>query len=318
LLLSISDLTVHYRSGAEFVKAVDHVNLEVGSNEVVAIVGESGSGKSTMAFSIPNLLPRSALVRSGRVLFKGEDLLKAPAERLRRIRGREIGMIFQDPMSYLDPLMRVGEQVAEVVMIHENLGKEGARAKATKILEEARVPDLERVYDYYPNQLSGGMAQRIMIGAAIVQGPSLLIADEPTSNLDITVQAQILNLLKSLKKRRGTSIVLITHDMGIVSGIADRVVIAYAGKIMEEGTTRQVFSEPRHPYTRALIESSSAGRKRSGGVVEIAGSLPDLTRPPPGCRFAPRCPLAFEKCVHDPPEIVSPDRSRVLCWLYEN
>jgi len=318
LLLSISDLTIHYRSSPDFVRAVDHVSLDVDTNQVVAIVGESGSGKSTIAFSIPNLLPTSALVVSGRIMFKGEDLLTAPEERLRRIRGKEIGMIFQDPMSYLDPLMRVGEQVAEVVTIHEDLGKEAAKAKTMKILEEAKVPDIERVYDYYPNQLSGGMAQRIMIGAAIVLGPSLLIADEPTSNLDITVQAQILNLLKSLKKKHGTSMVIISHDMGIVSGIADRVVIAYAGKIMEEGTTRQIFSQPKHPYTRALIQSSGVGRKRRGGVVEIPGSLPDLSRPPPGCRFAPRCPLAFGKCSQDPPEVVGSDRSRVLCWLYEN
>jgi oligopeptide/dipeptide ABC transporter ATP-binding protein len=293
---------------------VDDVSLEVDEGEVVALVGESGSGKTTLALAIPSVLPPAARIIGGSIDFRGRNLLEFNQEELRRIRGKEIGMVFQEPISYLNPLIKVGEQIAEALRVNENLSKGDAAAKAQSILKQVRVPDVERVYNSYPHELSGGMAQRVGIGVAISCGPSLLIADEPTSNLDVTVQAQILHLLKNFSQELKLTILLISHDLGVVSGMADRVTIMYAGRIAEESDVHSIFKNPRHPYTNALLVSSRVSKGSESSVVR--GSLPDLESPPPGCRFAPRCPQAMAQCQKDPLEFRPDARSRVFCWLH--
>ena len=314
-LLSIRNLRIYYRVGrGVYLRAVDDVSLEIDSGESVALVGESGSGKSTTALAVAKLLPPAAEILGGEIIFKGRDILRMSDSELQRIRGKEIGMIFQEPVSFLNPLIKVGEQIAEALIVHEGWDKERAAREAKKLLEKVRVPDAERVYHYYPHQLSGGMAQRVGIAIAIACNPSLLIADEPTSNLDVTVQAQVLHLLKMLNREMGMAILLISHDLGVVSGMADRVIIMYAGKIAEEADIRTIFKAPAHPYTKVLLQAS---RIHGEGIADVQGSLPDLVNPPKGCRFAPRCPHVMEKCSIDPPELrANNNSSRVYCWLY--
>jgi len=315
LLLSVQNLKIQYRKKNEYIEAVEGVSFNIERGKVVALVGESGSGKTTTALAIPNLLPANAVIKEGVILYNGKNLVQATQKELMTIRGKEIGMVFQDPTSFLDPLMKVGDQVAEVVVKHEGVEKKEAVIKAKSILEKMRVTEPERIYHYYPHQLSGGMAQRIVIGMAIACQPSLLIADEPTSNLDLTVQAQILNLLKALNHELGMSILLISHDLGVVSGIADRVVIMYAGRIMEESNVRSVFKNPRHPYTQALLLASELGE---GVIKQQNGLSPDLLRFPSGCCYRHKCPYAMERCKENPFEIFPDQDSRVYCWLYDN
>jgi oligopeptide/dipeptide ABC transporter ATP-binding protein len=314
MLLSVKELQIYYRVQSGFVKAVDGVSLDIDQGEVVALVGESGSGKTTLALAVSNLLPAPAKVINGSIAFNGKTISTLGDEELSQIRGKEIGMVFQEPASYLNPLIKVGDQIAEALVIHEGLSRQQAASRTKTILEKVRIPDADRVYHYYPHQLSGGMAQRIGIGIAISCDPSLLIADEPTSNLDVTVQAQILHLLKELSRELKLAILLISHDLGVVSGMADRVVIMYAGQIAEEAKVHSIFKNPQHPYTKALLVSSRVSHKNEG--VTIGGSLPDLMNPPPGCRFAPRCPYAMSKCEKDPVEFIPEPESRVYCWLY--
>ncbi|MEM3403210.1 MAG: ABC transporter ATP-binding protein [Nitrososphaeria archaeon] len=315
LLLSVQNLKIQYRKKNEYIEAVEDVSFNIDRGKVVALVGESGSGKTTTALAIPNLLPANAIIKEGVILYKGKNLIQATHEELRAIRGKEIGMVFQDPTSFLDPLMRVGDQVAEVIVKHESIKKKEAILKAKNILEKMRVTEPERIYYYYPHQLSGGMAQRVVIGMAIACQPSLLIADEPTSNLDLTVQAQILNLLKALNHELGMSILLISHDLGVVSGIADRVVIMYAGRIMEEGDVHSIFKNPRHPYTRALLVASELGED----MVKQQNDFPsDLLSSSSGCCYRHKCPYVMERCKENPIEILLDQDSRVYCWLYSN
>lgn len=314
MLLSVNDLQIYYKVNGGFVKAVDGVSLDIDQGEVVALVGESGSGKTTLALAVSNLLPVPAKVMNGSITFNGKTLSSLGDEELSQIRGKEIGMVFQEPASYLNPLIKVGDQIAEALVIHEGLSKQQAASRTKMILEKVRIPDADRVYHYYPHQLSGGMAQRIGIGIAISCDPSLLIADEPTSNLDVTVQAQILHLLKELSRDLKLTILLISHDLGVVSGMADRVVIMYAGRIAEEANVHSIFKNAQHPYTKALLVSSRVSHKSE--TITVGGSLPDLTNPPPGCRFAPRCPYAMSKCAKDPQEFKPEPKSRVFCWLY--
>lgn len=311
-LLSINSLHVHYRSGNVRVRAVDGVSFNVNQGEVVAIVGESGSGKSTIARAIPRILPSYAEIVSGSIIYKGRDLLSIGEDELRKIRGKEIGMIFQEPVSYLNPVIKVGEQIAEALITHQGLSKQDAEREAKNILRYVSVPDADRVYHYYPHQLSGGMAQRVCIGIAISCKPSLLIADEPTSNLDLTVQAQILNLIERLRTELKMAVIIISHDLGVVSGISERVIVLYAGRIVEESKTKNIMRSPRHPYTKLLLASSKLAKES----VRIQGSMPDLSNPPTGCRFAPRCMFSFERCKDDP-EQFNVEGSKVYCWLYE-
>lgn len=315
-LLSVHDLKVYYTGRGSLVRAVNGVSFEVKEGEVVALVGESGSGKTTAALSILQLLPPAAKIVSGKIIYRGMNLLTMSNDDLTKIRGKEIAMIFQDPTTYLNPLMKVGEQIAEVIILHENVGREKAKEKAVEILKSVKIPDPERIYDQYPHQLSGGMAQRVGIAIAIACKPSFLIADEPTSALDLTIQSQILHLLRNLNREMGLAILLITHDLGIVAGIANKVIVMYAGQVMEEADVYSVFEEPKHPYSQALL---SASRYASGDVVKIAESkplnLPNLSSK--GCKFYARCPHGLERCGEkDPPEVFLQDNRRVKCWLY--
>jgi oligopeptide/dipeptide ABC transporter ATP-binding protein len=314
-LLSVQNLRVYYKVGNRlYLKAVDNISFSIAEGEIVALVGESGSGKSTVALAILRLLPPVAEIIGGEIIFKGRNILSMVSSELRSIRGKEIGTIFQEPVSYLNPLIKVGEQITECLMVHEGLDKITATEKAKKLLEKVRIPDPDRIFHHYPHQLSGGMAQRVALAIAISCNPSLLIADEPTSNLDVTVQAQILNMLKKLNTETMMSILLITHDLGVVSGIADRVIVMYAGKLVEDTDVKNIFSQPLHPYSKLLLQSSKAHYDLED--FDTKGFLPDLTKPPLGCRFAPRCPYAMEKCTIEPAESRVNSNHRVYCWLY--
>ncbi len=315
-ILSVNNLGVSYFSSGRRLTALDGVSFDLKRGEVLAIVGESGSGKSTLGLSIMRLLPSSAKVTSGSIKLQGEEILQAEGSRLNRIRGSKVAMIFQEPVSYLNPVLKVGDQVAESIILHRNVSKEVAKNHAIEALKKVKIPDPAKVYNYYPHQLSGGMAQRVCIAIAISNNPSLLIADEPTTSLDLTIQAQILHLLKELCKEMSMSMLLISHDLRVVSGVADRVLTLYAGRVVEERPVREIFLHPLHPYTRVLLKSSGMLADGSN-IYSPKGSLPDMHSPPQGCRFAPRCPHAFEICSREPVETRVDEGSRVYCWLYE-
>jgi peptide/nickel transport system ATP-binding protein len=304
-LLVVEDLRTYFSTSAGFVRAVDGVSFAVRRGEIFAIVGESGSGKSITAQSIVGLIPTdTGRVVSGRILLSGEDLRRASPERMRKIRGGEIGMVFQDPMTSLNPLFSIGHQLTEALRIHQPGRPAGIRARVVEALTDVGLPDPVRQLDAYPHQLSGGMRQRVMIAIAMICRPSLLIADEPTTALDVTIQAQILELLQRIRHESGTSVLLITHDLGVVAGLADRVMVMYAGQAHELAPTEEIFASPQGPYTHGLLgsvpprDSAPAGRLRS-----IPGSPPSLVEPPRGCRFAPRCDFAAPECA-DPVPLV--------------
>ncbi|MEM0118029.1 MAG: ABC transporter ATP-binding protein [Conexivisphaerales archaeon] len=315
-LLSITGLTVVYRSKKGELRAVEDVSFEIDRGEVVALVGESGSGKSTIGLSIMGLLPPSAKMLGGSIRFEGKELAGKPRDMLRRLMGSKIAMVFQEPVSYLNPVLKIGDQVAESILLHNDVTKDEAKSRALEMLRRVRIPDPARVYNYYPHQLSGGMAQRVCIAIAISNNPALLIADEPTTSLDLTIQAQILHLLKNLCGELNMAMLLISHDLRVVSGMADRVITLYAGKIAEERNVADIFSQPMHPYTRLLMKSSGINNQTDEGY-QTAGGLPDLHNPPMGCRFMSRCLHAFERCRLDPKEVRFGENSRVYCWLYE-
>ncbi len=286
------------------VRAVDGVSLAIGVGETLALVGESGSGKSVTALSVLRLLPRRVgCIVAGRILLDGADLVSLPEKSMRHVRGGAIGMVFQEPMTSLNPLLRVGEQVAEPLRIHRRLSRAEARTEAQKILRAVGLPEPERQARRYPHELSGGQRQRVMIAAALACRPRLLIADEPTTALDVTIQAQILDLLVSLQRELGMAMLFITHNLGIVAGLAHRLAVMYAGRIVEEGTVAAVFAHPRHPYTEGLLACQprlgEAHRQRAAGqpLPAIAGSVPSLRDLPRGCSFAPRCPRATPACA---------------------
>ncbi|MEM3397835.1 MAG: ABC transporter ATP-binding protein [Nitrososphaerota archaeon] len=319
-LLEISNLVVYYSTLQGLVKAVDNISLEVNRGEAVAIVGESGSGKTTLALSIPRLLPDNARILSGSIQLHPEkiDLTKLSEKELRKIRGGRIGMIFQDPMTYLNPVMKVGDQIAESIVHHQNCSLKEARKKSIELLEKLKVSDAENVASRYPHQLSGGMKQRVMISIAISCNPELLIADEPTTALDVTVQAEVLELLKNLIRELRTALILVTHDLGIVAETCDRVAIMYAGKIVELADIYSLYKDPKHPYTIGLLNAVPTIKESQSRIHIMTGSIPDLTNPPPGCRFHPRCPYIFEKCMREEPPLINFNKNRyVACWLME-
>jgi oligopeptide/dipeptide ABC transporter ATP-binding protein len=300
-LLEVQDLQTFFHAEGTVARAVDGVSFTVGAGETLAIVGESGSGKSVTSLSIMRLVPiPPGEIASGRVLFRGRDLLALPEPEMRHIRGNEIGMIFQEPMSSLNPLLTVGEQIAEVVRLHQGLGRNAARQRAVEMLARVNIPDPERRALEYPHRLSGGMRQRVMIAMALACRPALLIADEPTTALDVTIQAQILHLIRALQIEMSMSVLFITHNLGVVAQVADRVAVMYAGRIVEQGDVRTVFAAPLHPYTRALLRSiprvEAVGRDPSRRLLSIPGQVPSPVALPPGCSYAPRCPLADEVC----------------------
>jgi peptide/nickel transport system ATP-binding protein len=299
-ILSVKNLTVKYISREIGVcHAVNDVSFDVGKGETVGLVGETGAGKTTIALSIMRLLQTPpARVESGEILLDGEDLLKAPDARMRSIRGDRISMIFQDPMTALNPIDRIGDQISEMVRLHLDLDKAQSVAKAMEMLEMVGIPGTR--FDDYPHQFSGGMKQRVIIAIALACKPELLLADEPTTALDVTIQAQVLNMMKALKTDLGTSMVLITHDLGVVAETCDRVAVVYAGEIVEIGTADAVFEKKSHPYTTGLFNSLpdiTGGRKR---LLPIAGLMPDPTALPEGCKFSPRCQFCDESCTRDP------------------
>ena len=303
-LLAIEDLSVSFRTDRGIVRAVQGVSLQVRAGETLAIVGESGSGKSVTALSILRLLGDAAAVDSGRILFDGEDLLELSEGAIRRIRGDRIAMIFQEPMSSLNPVLTIGKQVAEPIRLHRGLSWKEAYARAAELLQRVRIPDAEGRLTDYPHHFSGGMRQRVMIAMALACRPRLIIADEPTTALDVTVQAQILALLKELTREADSALILITHDLGVVARYADRVAVMYAGRIVETASARTLYAQPGHPYTEGLMASIPGIEGEIGArLPTIEGQPPDLARLPPGCSFAPRCRFALDACIASSPPL---------------
>ena len=300
-LLEIRDLHVSFRTENGLVRAVDGLSLTVENDDVVGIVGESGSGKTVSMMAVMRLIRDPNAIITGEVLLRGRNLMALPQGEMRAVRGAEIAMIFQDPMTALTPVYTVGWQIAEQLRAHRQMTKQAARRRSIELLAEVGIPNPDRRIDEYPHEFSGGMRQRVMIAMALSCNPSLLIADEPTTALDVTIQPQILELMKRLRRDHGSSILIITHDMGIVSDLAERVVVMYAGGVVEEGPKQAVFREPQHPYTWGLLDSiPRVGRTRGRKLTVIPGQPPSLLAPPPGCRFAPRCIYRFPKCDERP------------------
>ena len=319
-LLEVSDLKVSFETEDGTVKAVDGVSFSVRAGEVVAVVGESGSGKSVTAMTLMGLTRGPNARFEGVATFEGRDLVAAPEDELRRIRGGDIAMVFQDPMSSLDPVYRIGAQIVEQIRAHDNeISKAAALDRAVELMERVGVPNARARLRSYPHEFSGGMRQRVMIAMALSCSPKLLIADEPTTALDVTIQAQILEELRQLRQDTGAGIILVTHDLGVVADIADRVVVMYAGRVVEQGTLDELFYDPQHPYTWGLLGSiTRVDSDRSKRLPAIPGTPPSLLRPPQGCHFRPRCPHAFEKCT-EVPELTArvpanPDHLD-RCWL---
>ncbi|PKR77866.1 peptide ABC transporter ATP-binding protein [Halalkalibacillus sediminis] len=302
-LLEIKDLQVRFKSDEGSVTPVNGVSFNVKEGETVAVVGESGCGKSLTSLSILGLIPPPGEISDGSIHFQGKDLASLNKKQMRKLRGNEISMIFQEPMTSLNPVFTIGNQMLEVIKLHQNLEKKQATKKAVEMLDLVGIPDPEKVIKRFPHQLSGGMRQRVMIAIALSCNPKLLIADEPTTALDVTIQAQILNLMKNLKDKFNTGVVLITHDLGVVAEVADRVVVMYGGEVVEEATVHELFEDPVHPYTRGLLSSVP---KMTGAVEElgaIKGSVPNPSSMPKGCKFHPRCPLATDLCVEEHPKL---------------
>ncbi|OPZ65336.1 MAG: Oligopeptide transport ATP-binding protein OppD [Firmicutes bacterium ADurb.Bin506] len=316
-LLEVTNLHTSFRTYAGEVQAVRGVSFHLDKGEAVAIVGESGCGKSVTALSIMQLVPPPGRVTAGQIVFEGKDLLGVGEKSMQGIRGNSIGMIFQDPMTSLNPVLTIKTQILESLKLHQNLSGEAATKRAIELLHMVGIPSPERRLGAYPHQFSGGMRQRVMIAMALACNPRLLIADEPTTALDVTIQAQILDLMKSLRDKLGMSIILITHDLGVVAGLAERVVVMYAGKIVEQGRVGEIFAKAQHPYTWGLLKSvPRLDASTKDKLVPIYGQPPDLISPPQGCPFAPRCDYAMAICKNTPPEYTTmSDSHQVACWL---
>jgi len=317
-LLRVEDLTTTFTLPSGTVRAVDHVSFELRRGETLGIVGESGSGKSMTALSILRLVQPPGKIQGGPISFNGRhDLLELSERDMRAIRGAEIGFIFQEPMTALNPVFTIGDQIAEALLVHRRATRSGARTKVLELLEAVRIPDPVRRLRDYPHQMSGGMRQRVLIAIALACQPLLLIADEPTTALDVTIQAEILDLLQEMKEKFHLALLLITHDLGVVAGHADRVAVMYAGRIVESGPMRQVFRSPEHPYTRGLLASIPGGVPGQR-LQAIEGTVPNLANLPGGCAFEPRCPYRFDLCSTIPPAAydVGPDQ-RARCYLHD-
>ena len=321
-LLEVRNLQTHFPTRAGTVKAVNDVSFYVTEGELLGLVGESGCGKSITALSVMRLISEPGKIVGGSIKFKGEELTTAVSERMREIRGNDIAMIFQDPMTSLNPVYTVGEQIAEALRLHRNLNKTDAWKAAIDAMHEVSIPDPSRRVNDYPHQLSGGMRQRVMIAMALACNPELLIADEPTTALDVTIQAQILELLDELRKTRKLAVLLITHDLGVVAEVADRVCVMYTGRIVEESGVEEIFEKPKHPYTQGLLHSvpkmRGKGEAKETRLSTIEGTVPSPTNLPPGCHFAPRCPYRMERCTHEPMPLYKLENDvQVRCVLYE-
>jgi oligopeptide/dipeptide ABC transporter ATP-binding protein len=316
--LEVKNLKTYFYTEDGVVPSVDGVDFFIRKGETLAVVGESGCGKSVTSLSILRLIaqPPGKIV-DGDILFEGESLLKKSDDEMRAIRGNHISMIFQEPMTSLNPVFRVGDQIMESLELHQGLNKKEGRARAIELLDMVGIPESGSRVDAFPHQLSGGMRQRVMIAMALACNPQLLIADEPTTALDVTIQNQILELMKSLKDKIGTSIMLITHDLGVVAEMADRVVVMYAGQVVEQGNIFEIFENPKHPYTEGLLKSIPKPNVKQETLYSIEGIVPNPLHLPPGCRFAPRCEYATDLCHNKMPEIIVKDEETVVrCWKY--
>ena len=319
-LLEIKDLTVEFHIRGGVIRAVDGVSLRIESGQTLGLVGESGCGKSVTASSVMGLIPSPpGVIAGGEILFDGQDLLKYSERRMRRVRGNMISMIFQEPMTSLNPVFPVGDQVSEVIRLHEKLDRTQARQKVLEVFKQVGIPAAAKRLDDYPHQMSGGMRQRVMIAMALACSPRLMIADEPTTALDVTIQAQILELMNRLKRETGASILFITHDLGVIAEMAQQVAVMYAGKVMEEADVETIYANPKHPYTAGLLSSIPIlGRKKKNERLDtIPGVVPSLFNLPPGCRFSERCPDAFADCRRIDPEMIQlSENHKVRCLKY--
>lgn len=319
MLIEINNLKTHFFTDNGVIPAVNGVSFSAKKGEVVAIVGESGCGKSVTSLSILQLINKPGKVVNGEVLFNGTDLTKLSEKQIRKVRGNKISMIFQEPLTSLNPVFTVGNQISETIRLHQRLNKKQAKQKTIEILKKVGIPNPDKQYTSFPHQLSGGMRQRVMIAMALSCNPELLIADEPTTALDVTIQAQILNLMKNLREELQTTIILITHDLGVVAEMADKVVVMYGGEIVEQNTVHELFDNPRHPYTKGLLHSTPKIQELDYKLESIEGNVPTPDQLPKGCKFNDRCPFAMDKCKEDDPSLLKmDDASMVRCWLHEN
>lgn len=317
-LLEIKHLNVVFSNGGRSVEAISDLSLSLGRRETLGIVGESGSGKSVTSLATMRLLPKSTSQVKGQILFEGQDILQLSEREMQQVRGNKIAMVFQEPMTSLNPIHPVGKQIAESVLLHSKATKKEAMARALQLLELCGIPDPEQRMKEYPHQLSGGMRQRVMIAIALACNPELLIADEPTTALDVTIQAQILQLMKDIKKDRDMSIIIITHDLGIVYDFCDRVVVVYTGEVVESAPVKELFQEPLHPYTQGLIGALPRLGHPTERLEAIEGMVPDAGEMPEGCHFHPRCPYATDRCRGEhPPLTTFPDGRQVRCFRGE-
>jgi peptide/nickel transport system ATP-binding protein len=314
MLLEVKDLTCTLRIAGADVPIVDQVSFNLQAGKCLALVGESGCGKSMTALSLLRLQPKVARITSGQVLLNGKNLLDYSVPQMYQVRGREISMIFQEPMTSLNPVIRVGEQVKEAVLLHERVSSKAARARSLDLFKRVKIPEPEQRFDAYPHQLSGGLKQRVMIAMALATQPKVLLADEPTTALDVTIQMQILELLRELQREFHTAVLLITHDLGVVNQIADDIAVMYAGRIVEMAERRALLTAPSHPYTRGLLGALPGRAAPKAELSEIMGAVPSPAHWPSGCRFRPRCPEAMERCAQAFPELVQLGETKVACY----
>jgi peptide/nickel transport system ATP-binding protein len=316
-ILSVRDLTVEFVTRRGTLRALDRISFDVARGEVLGVVGESGAGKSVTGSAIIGLIDPPGRIAGGEVRLSGERIDNLPDEAMRKVRGKRIGMIFQDPLTSLNPLYRISEQLIETIRVHTDLDATQARARAIALLDEVGIPAPEKRIDSYPHEFSGGMRQRVVIALALCAEPEFIIADEPTTALDVSVQAQIIALIKALCRERGTSVMLVTHDMGVIAETADRVAVMYAGRIAEIGPVRDVVKEPLHPYAKGLMGAIPSLEGNTTRLVQIPGSMPRLSAIPPGCAFNPRCAQAFDRCRTERPELIAVGSRKVACHLYD-
>ncbi len=320
LILEIRDLCVEFQTVEGTVQAVNHLSYKLRKGEKLGIVGESGSGKSVSSLGMLRLIPNPpGRITGGEILYKGQDLVKEPKKEMQRIRGNEISMIFQEPMTSLNPIIKCGKQIAESLRLHRGMNKKEAMEEAVRLMQSVGIANPAQRAHEYPHQMSGGMRQRVMIAMALACEPQILIADEPTTALDVTIQAQILDLIRDLNERMGTSVIFITHDLGVVSELCDTVLVMYTGRIVEQAPVLELFETPKHPYTVGLLEAIPRITKQRAPLQTIEGTVPNPTERIDGCSFSPRCPYATEQCCQkEPPEVQLSEHRRVRCWRYQS